>query len=284
MVKLQRVNNIITLLLSLFISIGTFAQEKEKTNNEVRAKIVESQTKKAVSFARIINKSRHIGVYSDTLGIFTIQAYATDTILVSSIGYYPASIKVADSLYKQTKLPQIALIEHVYELGVVDINSLGTYQQFKYKVLHTKIPTSTTQEVIESIQKELTLIPKHPLKAEASIPLGSPVTALYMLFSKEGKQIKHFNKVLEEEKEQMEDEKSLRIVNLKYNSEIVSQATGLTDELLNQFMLYCKPANRFIVLSNDYEIYKQILDCYANFKHEVIENKALKTNATKSQK
>jgi len=219
----SKLRTTISCILWLF-SIAAFGQEKETINDFVRARIIDSQSKKPISFVRIINKSRHFGVYTDTLGVFTISAYHTDTLLISSISYFSMEISASDTLFKQTKIPQIALNERIYELGSVYINSLGTYQQFKYNVLHLQLPTNNTQALIESIQKELKLIPHHPLQAEASIPLGSPITALYMLFSKEGKSLRKYKKVTADEKERYEDERSLSIVNQKYNNEIVSQA------------------------------------------------------------
>lgn len=256
-------------VLVVFASNDLMAQTPKNDLVTIRAQLVGKYHRTSIPFARVINKTQLWGVLSDTSGNFTISAKRNDTIYISSIGYLPMELFVKDSLLKQIRIPTIWMTEKVYEMTEIDIQSLGTYQQFKYKVLHLTIPQSNIRDAIASIQRELKMIPKHQLKPEASISLGSPITALYNLFSKEGKSLRK----LAEAKER---EKLFKIVNPKFNRQIVQSITGLNGELLDQFMMFCKPDDRFIMSATDYEIHERILNDYERFMTMKRNNKNLR--------
>ncbi|MDP4210699.1 MAG: hypothetical protein Q8928_17965 [Bacteroidota bacterium] len=246
-----------------FISLMAFTrnangQENAQAPLNVRAQLVDQQTLRPVAFAHIINKTRHTGTSSDTLGIFTLRAFPRDSLFISTIGYFPLTLAVVDSLSQLIRIPKIKLKARVYNLADVEIYSLGTYQEFKHKVLTAPLPENKTQSVITQINKELGMIPKHALQEQASIPLGSPVTALYMFFSKEGRQLRRLEKAKERDK-------LLNAVSGKYNRNVVTYVTGLTGEMLEQFMKFCQPDDTFVVGATEYELYRYIYQCYDKF-------------------
>ncbi len=256
---------ILVILGILFLNSArdVYSQKEQKRLYTIRARLVDNKSHKSILFAQVINKNMGWGVVSDTLGVFSLSANLHDTLYISAIGYYPTLIEVADSLIRQTRIPEIPLMEQVYELDQVNIYALGTYQQFKYKVLHSNLPQNNTQKINESIQKEIEKIPKYPMQEQASIPLGSPVTAIYMLLSKEGKSLKKFA-------EAKEQHKIFVLANTRFNREIVAQATGLTGEMLDQFMAFCNPDLEFILHVSEYDIYQKILQDFELFKKEYV--------------
>jgi hypothetical protein len=262
--RYQRLSLIFLGILILNFNQNADCQVNNKKLLVVRARLVESRERKPILFAQVINKNMKWGVVSDTAGIFSISANLYDTLYISAIGYYPALIEATDSLKRQIHIPVIPLVEQVYELDQVNIYSLGTYQQFKYKVLHNKVPDNHMQQLAELIQKDIAKMPKHPLQEQASIPLGSPITAIYMLLSKEGKGLRKFEKA-------NENRKVLVYAYSKFNRDIVSQATGLKGQMLDKFLEFCHPDYDFIIYASEYEIHKQILEDYdlfiKNYRH-----------------
>ena len=248
----------LSLILVIFVSSNLLAQTPKSDLVTIRAQLIGKFHRTPIPFARVINKTQLWGVLSDTSGIFTISARKNDTIYISSIGFLPIEMFVKDSLLKQVRIPAILMTEKVYEMAEIDIQSLGTYQQFKYKILHLTIPQSNIKDAIASIQRELKMIPKHQLQSEASIPLGSPITALYNLFSKEGKSLRK----LAEAKER---DKTFKITNPKFNRQVVQSITGLKGDLLDQFMMYCRPDDLFLIGATDYDIHQRILSDYERF-------------------
>lgn len=233
-------------------------QQTQRKLYVIRARIVDNKDHHPIVFAQVINKNMRWGVVSDTLGLFSLSANMTDTLYISAIGYYPTFIAVSEALIRQIRIAEIPLEEQVYEVGQVNVYSLGTYEQFKYKVIHSNPPPNNLQKVNENIQKEIAKIPRHPLQEQMSIPLGSPVTAVYMWLSKEGKGQKKFQKAKEEHK-------LFVATNLRFNRDIVSKATGLTGDMLDRFMTFCRPDFGFILTATDYDIYKRILEDYELF-------------------
>ncbi len=256
--KFKRLVLILSGILILIFTQHAYSQQTPRKLYTVRAKLVDSRERRPILFAQIINKNMRWGVVSDTSGIFIISANLHDTLYVSAIGYFPALLEVADSLIRQIHIPEIPLVEQVYELNQVNVYSLGTYQQFKYKVLHNKAPDNTIAQINERIQKEIAKIPKHPLQEQAAIPLGSPITAVYMMLSKEGKGIKKFEQA-------KENRKTFVYAYSKYNRDIVSHATGLTGTMLDQFMEFCHLQYEFIIYASEYDIHKKILEDYDLF-------------------
>ncbi len=249
-----------TLLLA-FVVLATnqlVAQTSKSELITIRAQLVGKFHQTSIPYARIINKTQMWGVLSDTAGTFTIAARYNDTIYISSLGYFSQQLFVKDTLLKQVRIPTIWMTEKVYEMAEIDIQSLGTYQQFKYKVLHLKMPQSTIKDAIASIQKELNMIPRHQLQHEMSIPLGSPISMLYNMFSKEGKSLRKLA-------EAQEKHEVFKMVNPKFNRKVVQSITGFQGNLLDQFMMFCTPPDFFIINATEYEIHQRIMFDYEAF-------------------
>lgn len=260
---LQKIALAIILCVQIVFLQGVEGQDNNRPFLKIRARLVNSRTGDPVVFARVIDKDLRSGVLSDSLGVFTITGRINDTLYISSISYYTTAIKVSDSLVLQIRIPIIPLLEQAYELGSVDIYGFGTYQEFKYKFLHTPAPEDKTAKLQEELRKAIAKIPRHPLQEQAAIPLGSPITALYMLFSKEGKSARRLQAAKQRDK-------VFLLTYQKFNRDIVAQVTGLTGSLLDQFMLYCKPEDTFLLQANDYEIHYMILQYYEKFKNEIL--------------
>jgi hypothetical protein len=102
---------------------------------------------------------------------------------------------------------------------------------------------------------------KSMLNTNTSQPgIGISIDALYEMFSKEGKT----NRKLADM--QFQDAKSF-YADLKYNKQVVAQVTHLQDEDLDDFMVFCKPTQDFILNATDYELTFKILKCLGDFRN-----------------
>jgi hypothetical protein len=255
----------ITLMLTVVVHQSSYGQDTNRPFQMIRARLVNSRTGAPVVFAKVINKDLRAGVLSDSLGVFSMSARINDTLYIRSLSYYPTVIRVDDSLAWQIRIPRIALEEQAFELGSVDLYGLGTYQEFKYNFLHYQAPEDKSKKLQDDILKAIGKVPKHPLQPQASIPLGSPISALYNLFSKEGKALRRL------EKAKLRDNVFL-LTYQKYNRDIVAGITGLSGTLLDQFMVFSRPDDEFLLQANEYDLTHKILENYERFKKEVLEN------------
>jgi hypothetical protein len=102
---------------------------------------------------------------------------------------------------------------------------------------------------------------KSMLNTNTSQPgIGISIDALYEMFSKEGKT----NRKLADM--QFQDAKSF-YADLKYNKQVVAQVTHLQDEDLDDFMVFCRPTQDFILNATDYELTFKILKCLGDFRN-----------------
>jgi hypothetical protein len=210
-----------------------------------------------VSYATIFNKTNNYTAFSDSLGYFSINVKIGDTLFISRIGFYHRDFAITEPLLKQRKVHTIEMNARAYDLKAVTIsNDWGSYEAFKYKIINTPAPkteNTINPNAFSGLNDEPVI-----LKEQASIPLGSPITALYMLFSKEGKSLRKLDKLKEAE------QKTLSYGD-KYNSIIVSRITGLKEVELEKFMKFCNPDINFIINSTEVDITAKILDCFKNF-------------------
>lgn len=232
---------------------------QQKKSHFLIGKIVNSSNKAPVTYVMIINKTRVLSPSSDSLGNFSVIVTPGDTLILSRIGYYQKEIIITDALLTLENYHIIELIERTYELHAVNIEGLGSYESFKYKVINSELPKDENQinpQLKKAFEQKVII-----LEPQSRIPLGSPVTAIYMLLSKEGKSLRKLEKA-----EQKESEINLYIH--KYSPEIVSKLTGLKELELEKFMKYCNLSNEFLKNALELDISEKVLDCFKNYKSE----------------
>lgn len=99
-------------------------------------------------------------------------------------------------------------------------------------------------------------------KIKAINAMESPITALYMQFSKRGKEQRKLAAIFEQV---LIDEQ----VAQKLNPEILRKLTG--DDYINfeQFRRYCFSLTDYYILSHDgYDLYYKVMECYYRWKDE----------------
>jgi len=214
------------------------------------ARIIDRTDHLAVEFAHIVNLNTGRGNISDTLGYFGVNVHSMDVINVSAIGYFDHTFQVSDSLMASALVPEIELNPRTYTIQAVDVNPLGTYKQFKYKVLNLELPESRFQihpTVIRKIELGM-----DTLNVVQPMSLGSPITALYNLLSKEGKSNRKLAKLMEQEELE-------RMLYPKFNREIAGRVSGLEGTELNEFIKFCNFDPDFLMESTDYQITQAII-------------------------
>jgi hypothetical protein len=92
--------------------------------------------------------------------------------------------------------------------------------------------------------------------------LESPITAMYMQFSKRGKEQRKLASIFEQI---LIDEE----VKKKLNPEILRQLTGDDYLEFEKFRRYCFSLTDYYILSHDgYDLYYKVMECYYRWKDE----------------
>lgn len=227
------------------------SQELQDSSKLIYGQVV-TEGNRPVSLAHIINMDYKTGIASDTLGYFKILVRPKNTLILSAIGFefteYQVAEKIPDTLIK------IIIKRKVYELPEVTITYFGTYKDFKYKVINLKLIDENKINI--QVLKDLPRL-ENPIPYEPN--LGNPISLLYDQFSREGKSRRKYMEIKEEEPIKKKAE-------AVYNREIVKNLTGLDGEELDEFMKSCNYSYSYIINTNDYLFYAEIMQKAEAFK------------------
>lgn len=202
-------------------------------------KVVESDSLTIMPYVYIINKTTGNGAMSDESGKFGIYAEEGDTLICSFVGHSRLQMPVRKLKASGNQL-LIVMRTLPVKLQPVVVSA------FKLKPYE--------REYMNKIIDESKIRPINAFQ--------SPITALYMQFSKEGRQIRKLAKIFED---LLIEEQVLK----KFNPEILRKLTG--DEKINfdVFRRYCfEVSNDYILTHDGVELYGKIMDCYRRWKRE----------------
>lgn len=217
----------------------------------IRGAIISKETGERVPFVHIINQTKGLGTTSDLHGKFAIKVGPTDTLVFSAVGYEKLALILADEAINLDEPIQISLAPATYELDPVQVQAFKDEAGFKQDILNMRLPEEKKIVIPGTYDG-----PRDP-NARFSLASG-PFSAVQNMFSKEAKEIKKYKEVIR-------DYPREKTIISKYNRQIVEEITGLKDEALNDFMLFCKVPDDFILTANDYEIVLAVNNCYKDF-------------------
>lgn len=95
---------------------------------------------------------------------------------------------------------------------------------------------------------------------------GLSIDALYSLLSKEGKNARYLQEIIERDYRES-------IINYRFTPALVHAATGLKDKELEDFMSQYRPSYFFILQANDYELITFVKNSYQAYKKNPAANR-----------
>jgi hypothetical protein len=223
--------------LILFLSFFSGLAEAQQL---IKGTIMDNDSITPMPFVYIVNKSNGNGTMSDNNGRFIIYSENNDTLICSYIGYAklytPVKTLVKDSKGEVTLVMRRMLIN----LNMVTITT------FKIKPYE--------RDYMKKIIDEN--------KIRKLDYISSPITSLYMTYSKEGKQIRKLAKIFEEILIEEEVQKRL-------SADILRQLTGDDKIEYEAFRKYCVEANNLYIISHEgVDLYSRVMECYRRYKAE----------------
>ena len=207
----------------------------------IKGTVVEKDSVTTMPFVYIINKSNGNGTMSDNDGHFSLYSGVNDTLICSYVGY-------------SKLLMPVKLLKPGADGRVLVVMRSNPFLLSTVNVTTFKIKPYEREYMNDIIDKS---------KIRLLDYSQSPFTALYMRYSKEGKQItklaKIFEQILREEQ-----------VQKKLSREILVRLTG--DEKIDYeaFRRYCYYVNDYYIMDHDgVELYSKVMDCYRRWKDEL---------------
>ena len=220
--------------------------------------VMDADTAVTIPRCHVINKTQNLGTISDEFGIFTLTANVGDSIWLSALGYERLTIAAHDTMYANN--PVIRLKPAVYVLSEVDIGLLSTYDRFKRDILSMEAEEAIRMAPLAGQYN--TYGPTLPNQGGINIPLpgmlAHPVTFLYDLLSREGKQYRYYQSVINGTAEFV-------IIGEKFNGFIVKQLTGFENDELVKFMSFCRFTKEYLLVASDMDIQREIMRKYREY-------------------
>lgn len=206
----------------------------------VKGLILDADSINVMPFVYIINKSNGNGTMSDNDGKFSLYSKSEDTLVCTFIGYKKLFIPIKDLVFDSKGDVKLIMQKNFVNLGMITVSS------FKIKPYE--------RDYMRKIIDE-SLIRKMDYAM-------SPISALYMTYSKEGKQIRKLARIFEDLLIEEEVQKKL-------SPEILRQLTGDDKIDYAAFRKYCvNVSNYFIINHEGVELYSKVMECYRKFKSE----------------
>lgn len=211
----------------------------------IKGLIVEKDSSSALPFVYIINKSNGNGTMSDNDGRFLLSTNENDTLVCSYIGYTKLYVPVKNLRQNSKGEVRIVMAPGAINLDVVNVST------FKYKPYEREY----MNDIIDRS------------KVKTLNYFQSPITALYMQFSKEGRQVRKLAKIFEDI---MIEEQ----VQKKLSPAILARLTGDDRIDYEAFRKYCYYVNDYYIVSHDgVELYTRVMECYRRWKADLGANK-----------
>lgn len=245
-------------LLAVILPVYTQPGHKDSSPN-LKGHIMVEKTLEYVPLVHIYNERTHKTSVSDTDGNFMIKVNKGDTLVFSAIGYYFKVVYVTDSLLKKETV-FIELLPRKYEISEARVYALGTYEQFKQKVLALKLPETRTDKLRKYLHglsrklgKEIKFQQEMDKLAKGGVLFSAPILTPEEIAMIKLKKIK-------------EKEKIQKIIYEKFNREIVADVTGLKGDELTEFMVFCNFGEKYLLKTNQYDIMVRVLEKFEVYK------------------
>ncbi len=226
------------------------------------AKIYDGINFLPVNGANVYNLSSGKFSFSDKNGYFSIFASVSDTIVISKSIYRQNVVVLTEDILKKSNEVFFLYCRPVVlkEISVYGLNP--NYEVFKRDVVTMNMP-----DYYDNLVSKPTKMDIQNAEYKNTAPnilrntkIAHPITALYEAFSPKAKMKRLYNEMLQYEQE-------LDNVQSKFNRELVSNLTGLKDDELLEFMVYCHFSYYDLIRSSREDIIKKIKSKFLEYEY-----------------
>ena len=239
--QLYTLKKILILLFFLGISAGKlYSQDKP-----IQGIVFDMESKQRLTRVYIFNTRTGDGFYNNTKGELRTNAREGDVLVAALQGYGVDTIRVKseNTILFYLRRNSIQLQEVVVKDSVKTPTDQLKQTQEEYKTAYTK---GTVKDVFTTGG------------SNGGGGAGLSITALYNLLSKEGRNARMLQKIIERDYRDA-------MIEYRYTRNLVTSVTGLNGAKLTDFKQQYKPGYYFILEANDYELIQFIRKSYESY-------------------
>lgn len=222
--------------------------------------VFEESSGEPLPYVNVYVKRTRSGTITDTAGYFMLNAKMNDTLTFSSLGYDRKYVVINDSATDNMKPLIVFLDTKIYELNSIDIIALKKYKQLEYELTNMRLPDDDYTYAARNFPfrpKDLDYYTR--VNAPGFGLVFSPISALYDMFSKEGKERRKL-----EEIQQQDD--LYNAIEQKVSKKLIMDITGLSQEEANLFIEWCNFSPDFIMKLTEYDLISVIVYKYGVYQ------------------
>ena len=206
----------------------------------VSGTVRDKESGRPLPYAFVIIQRTQNGVFCDQRGKFSMQVQPTDSLLFSITGYQFTKVLLGDSVRKSEYNLNVSLILKPVKLRTFEVKAPKTFDQIladlekaeKSKVHHT----TSVGNAIES-----------------------PITFLYMQFSREGKSIRKISEL------RAEDAKQALIKEL-FTRYMLAYIIDLDEKDMDDFIAFSGLTNTYNLFDTEYELVVYVKNRFVDYK------------------
>lgn len=205
----------------------------------VEGQAYEKDSKLPLPKLMVINKRTNQGIFADSEGKFAVKIKQSDTLIFSAVGFIFKKVSIADSVPKSNYYIKVPLEKLHYTLKEISVFANRTLNEIDKDIAELDSTKTYSFKDINGLQ--------------------SPITYLYMRFSKFGRSQM---KVAAWENEDLKREILKDLFRLYIKNDIID----LNEEEFDAFIKYCNLSEEFIKTASQFELVMAIKGKYENFK------------------
>jgi hypothetical protein len=228
---------ILLVCIFCFNAIYAFAQQKP-----VSGFVVDRETKLRLAKVYIYNSSIDDGFYNNTKGEFLANVKPGDTLFAALSGHAMDTV-----VYRG----QSAIIFQLRSLGI-RLKEVSIYGK-------AKTPQELYKSKLEEYKYKLDQGSSKDLLNLGQRGVGLGIDAIYNLLSRDGKNARQLQKILEKDyKEQ--------VIDYRFRADYVMGLVDIKEENLQDFMTQYRPTYQFVLSASEYAFIQFVKNSYASYK------------------
>lgn len=217
--------------------VSAFAQQKV-----VQGFVVDKDTKLRLAKVYIYNSSLDEGFYNNTKGEFVAPVKLGDTLFAALSGHAMDTV-----VYRG----QSAIVFQLRSMGI-RLKEVSIYGK-------AKTPQELYKSKLEEFKYKLDKGSSKDLLNLGQRGVGLGIDAIYNLLSREGKNARHLQQILEKDyKEQ--------VIDYRYNATYVKNLIDIKEDNLQDFMTQYRPTYQFVLSASEYAFIQFVKNSYAAYK------------------
>lgn len=231
--------------MRFFVLLFVFVVLSAKLSAQIKVVpgvVIDKESKQRLAKVYIYNSQSDEGVINNTKGEFNINAKVGDVLVAALAGYGVDTViyKGQSAIYFQLKSIGIRLRD-------VSIKSkmISPQQQYQNKL------QEYNYALVKGSSKDLLNL------SNGGVGLG--IDAIYSLLSKQGKNARHLQEILERDYREA-------LIDYRFNPTLVEKTLGISNYELVDFMQQYRPSYQFVLSANEYAFALFIRNAYQTYK------------------